>query len=257
MAVTLKPLLAKTQLLHPNEVQDQTCPICFDDYLQDQSREFPRKLPCGHIIGTECLLHWASAQNGTAAIRCPRCTKQIIDPPGAKQTLAVVVSLAETMAEQAEARIAREFAAIDLAFEEQQMKVLVTTILLVVLGAYFDSAFAWFLLRMLYLCAIITTGHRFVGHRRLGLLFIGVGFCVGEFVEQGLGFDLMGFGQTAYHDFILRTYEDHPRLVLGGTFGILLVLLTFNYPFGGLIIDVLVLHFMGCVVNLVLNWMAR
>ena len=166
-------------------------------------------------------------------------------------------SLVDTMAEQEEARFERDFADIDLAFEEQKMGVLVTTILLVVLGAYFDTALAWFPLRMLYWCAKLTTKDRFVGHRRLGLLYIGVGFCVGEFVEKDLGFDLMGFGYVAYRNSILRVYTDHPRLVLGGTFGIYMVLSFLHYPVGGMIKDVLVLHFMGCVLNLVLTWLMR
>lgn len=43
MAVHLMALLEKTKLLHPNEVEDQTCPICYEDYLKDNSQELPRK----------------------------------------------------------------------------------------------------------------------------------------------------------------------------------------------------------------------
>ena len=161
------------------------------------------------------------------------------------------------MAEQAVTRVDNSFAAIDLAFEEQKMGVLATTLLLVVLGAYFDTALAWLPLCILYLCAILTTKRRLVGHRRLGLLFIVIGFCVGEFVQHDLGRDLMSFGLIPYRDSILRIYADHPRLVLGCTFGIYMLLPVLNYPVGGMIENVLVLHFMGCVVSLVLTWMVR
>ena len=171
--------------------------------------------------------------------------------------MAIMMSLAETMAEDMEARMERQFAAIDLAFEEQKPGVVVTTILLVALGAYFDNALSWFPLRMLYSCAILTIKDRLVGHRRLGLLCIVIGFCVGEFVQQDWGFDLMGFGQIAYRDYILRIYGDHPRLVLGVTFGIYMVLPFLCYPVGGMIEKECVLHFCGCVVILVLTWMVR
>ena len=161
------------------------------------------------------------------------------------------------MAEQVDAQIERSFAAIDLAFEEQKMGVAVTTILLVVLGAYFDTALAWFPLHILTSCAILTTGYRFRGHRHLGLLFIGVGFCVGEFVKEDLGFDLMVLGQIPYCDSIVGIYADHPRLVLGGTFGIFMVSPFLYHPVGGVIEGVLVLHFIGCVVELVLTWIMR
>lgn len=78
MAVDLKALLKKTKLLQPNEVEDQTCHVCCDDYLKDLSQELPRRLPCGHIIGTECLLQWASSQAHATAINCPWCMRPII-----------------------------------------------------------------------------------------------------------------------------------------------------------------------------------
>ena len=159
------------------------------------------------------------------------------------------------MAEQAEAQVEDSFTAIDMAFEEQKMGVVATTILLVLLGTYFDNALAWSPLYMLYLCALLTIKDRLVGHRRLGLIFIVIGFCVGEFVRQDVGHDLMGFGQIAYRDYILRIYADHPRLVLGSTFGIYMVLPFLNYPVGGPIEKECVMHFIGCVVDLVLSWM--
>ncbi|KAM0794370.1 hypothetical protein BDR22DRAFT_895221 [Usnea florida] len=259
MAVSLNALLENTQLLHPNEVEDQTCPICFDDYLQDQSRELPRRLPCGHIVGTECLLQWASAQNGTSAIKCPRCTQPVIDPPGARQFLEIVVSLVDVMDEQVGALMHWLYITLDRAFEEQKVAVLVATSLLVLLGAHFNTFLAWYPLYILYVYAVITLKDRLLDHRYLGLFFIALGFCVGEFVKvrRDLGINLMAFGHVAYRDDILRIYKDHRWIMLGGTFGGFMVLQELNYPEGGPVGDVLVLHFVGCLMNTVLGWMVR
>ena len=257
MAVNLKALLETTQLLHPNEVQDQTCPVCYDDYLQDQSRELPRKLPCGHIIGTECLLQWASAQDGTTAIRCPWCTKPFINSLGAEQFLATIMAYTDTRVEQVFEQIENQVAAMDLVFEEQKLEVVGVTILLVALGAYFDTALAWLPLYILALYVTFTTAPRLVGHRRLGLLWIGIGCCVGESVERDLGLVLVHFGGFAYRDSILRFYLDHPWLVLGGTFGIFMVLRSLNYPDGGMMETELVLQFVWCGVYNILMWMMR
>lgn len=216
MAVNLKALLETTQLLHPNEVEDQTCPICYDDFLQDQSREFPRKLPCGHIIGTECLLLLASAQRGTTSIKCPWCTKPIIDSLGAEQIIADIISYAETAVDQAIEQIENWAAAMDLVFDEQKLEVVVATILLVVLGAYFDTDLAWLPLHTLYCCVMLTTRHHLIGHRRLGLIFYGIGFCVGETVHRDLGLDLLHFPKDGIPRFHIENLLGSPMARVGG-----------------------------------------
>ena len=163
----------------------------------------------------------------------------------------------DTRVEQVYEQIENQVTAMNLVFEEQKLKVVWVTILLVVLGAYFDTALAWLPLRILALCVTYTTAPRLVGHRRFGLLWIGLGFCVGESVEPDLGLHLVHFGGIAYRDSILRFYLDHPWLVLGGTFGIFLALPSLSYPDGGMMETELVLHFALCGVYNISMWMMR
>ena len=171
--------------------------------------------------------------------------------------MAIIMSLAETMAEQVVERIDNSFAAIDLVFEKHKLGVFVATILLVVLGACLDTALAWLPLCILYWCAILTTKHHFVGHRRLGLLFIVIGFCVGGSFAQDSGHDLIGFGKTAHRDSIFRAYSDHPWLVLGVTLGIDLLLSILDYPIRGMIRTEVRMQFVGCVLNIILTGLVR
>ena len=82
MALNLKSLLRKTTLLHPSslDLADKSCPVCLETYLQDASNEFPRRLPCGHVLGTECLLIWAADQASTKeGVKCPWCRKVVVN----------------------------------------------------------------------------------------------------------------------------------------------------------------------------------
>ena len=56
MAVDLKALLAKIHLHQPNEAEDQTRHVCYEDYLQGPSQELTRRKLYGHVIGIGCLL---------------------------------------------------------------------------------------------------------------------------------------------------------------------------------------------------------
>ena len=169
------------------------------------------------------------------------------------------MALLDIMAENAGALLDWSWITMDRVFEEQQLAVLATTILLVVLGAHFNTLLAWYPLYILYIYAVLTLKDRLLGHRYLGLFFIAMGFCVGEFVKvrRELGINLMAFGHIAYRDDILRIYRDYRWFVLGGSLGLFMVLPDLGYPEGGPVGDVAVLHFVGCLGNLVLGWMVR
>ena len=148
MAVRLQDLLQATQLLHPNKVKDQTCPVCYEDYLQDPSREFPRKLPCGHIIGTECLLLWVSSKTGATSIDCPWCTKTIVHSVNALSFWALASTYVSTGIERISEWILGAAGAVDRYFDRHSIFLLMFDVVLAFLGIHYESflvqhAFAW------------------------------------------------------------------------------------------------------------------
>ena len=126
----------------------------------------------------------ASAQTGTTSVKCPWCTKPIISSLGAKQFIAIFMSYVKAAAEQAIAQLERGIAAVDLEFRDGNVELVAAAILLVVHGAYSKIPLAWFPLRILYWCIKLAVKHC---QYRLGLLFIALGFCVGEFVHRDSG----------------------------------------------------------------------
>ena len=85
MAINLKSLLRKTTLLDPSspDLVDKSCPVCLETYLQNASNELPRRLPCGHVVGTECLFIWAAEQASTReGVKCPWCRRVVVDKVG-------------------------------------------------------------------------------------------------------------------------------------------------------------------------------
>ena len=148
MANRLQDLLQATQLLRPNEVKDQTCPVCYEDYLQRTSREFPRKLPCGHIIGTECLLLWASSKSGATSIDCPWCTKTIVHPVDALSLWALAFAYVGTGIERILEWILGAAHALDRYFDKHSIFLLMFDVVFAFLAIHYGKLlvqipFAW------------------------------------------------------------------------------------------------------------------
>ena len=62
-----------------NDLKDaKTCLICMEPFLSNDA-EIPIKLPCKHVFGTACMLHWLSPLSGDGKNSCPFCRKQILD----------------------------------------------------------------------------------------------------------------------------------------------------------------------------------
>ncbi len=61
------------------ELDDSTCQICLHDSLGVRGTEHPVKLRCGHILGLNCLLNWASTDNASRAL-CPLCRTPFLTP---------------------------------------------------------------------------------------------------------------------------------------------------------------------------------
>ena len=152
MAVHLKALLDKTQLIQPNEVENQTCPVRYEDYLHPPSREFPRKLPCGRVIGAECLLLWASSQNHATSINCPWCTHPITHSIDTQYLQTVVDAYAEAALQHIAAQIERAIIAVDRALTHGRWRLLSLAVVFLSLGAYFDNSVACLPLGFLYVC---------------------------------------------------------------------------------------------------------
>lgn len=67
--------------LPDDDEDDLKCPICREKYREGESDEMPLELPCGHVIGRECLLAWlstfADSRAGGHKGSCPTCRGQI------------------------------------------------------------------------------------------------------------------------------------------------------------------------------------
>ena len=143
MAVRLKAVLDKTQLLQPHDVEDHTCPVCYEVYLQDSLREFLRKLPCSHVIGAECLLLWASTQTHATSLNRPWCTKLIIHSVDTQNLKTLVYAYAEAAPGRIAAQIERSIRAVDRGLMERRKSFLSLAGFLGLLRLSFDSYIAW------------------------------------------------------------------------------------------------------------------
>ena len=189
MAVNLKALLEKTQLLHPTEVEDKACIVCSEDYLQGPSREWPRKLPCGHLIGSECLSVLASAQTRVTSTKCPWCRQRIINKRAARAVNREHVEYGSRL--------------LDLAF------------LLASPVTYHANPLAWILLRFLYVYTSTAVKRRVYVHPRLGIMSLVLGFYIGILSGEDICFLLIKYGKAPFETTILRVYKNHTWDVLG------------------------------------------
>ncbi len=259
MAVHLKALLEKTQLLQPREVEDKTCHICYEDYLQGSSREFPRKLPCGHIIGTECLLLWASSQTHATSVNCPWCMDPIIHSVDAQYLQTVISAYVEAKVEQVvqhiAARVARAAKAVDRALTESRSRLLALAIVLYLLGVSFDNFFAWFPFQFLYVCIRDAIRHRLEGHHRRGVIVMALGFCVGTWLHKKFGHMLFSLGIAPFSLDIGAAYTSHTRLVLGLTLTMFVTLSLWIHPAAEFMGVQAGVHFLCCLTHYFINRM--
>ena len=66
--IEVPPVIAFVKGLISLELDDlpedeQHCPICMEKY-RGETGEMPLELPCGHVIGRDCLLTWLSSFSG-------------------------------------------------------------------------------------------------------------------------------------------------------------------------------------------------
>lgn len=215
MAVHLMALLEKTKLLHPNEVEDQTCPICYEDYLKDNSQELPRKLPCGHTIGTECLLIYASLKSRATSIDCPWCKQRIVSSINAQFLKTVLLANANAALQQINTHFARGFSVFERVVTERPAHLLVTNLCLVTPVVYFNNPIAWFPFTCLTECTTLCMLLRPANHPRLGMVSLVLGFYVGAFFNPSVGSAMIQYGKASFGTGVLRAYANHPWLVMG------------------------------------------
>lgn len=59
------------------ELSEKDCPICLDEYGTYSPSDTPTKLPCGHILGANCMYSWLMSGRNT----CPQCRQEIYFRP--------------------------------------------------------------------------------------------------------------------------------------------------------------------------------
>ncbi len=244
MAVPLKTLLNKTQLLHPDEIEDKTCPVCLEDYLQDHSREFPRKLPCGHLIGTECLLSWASSQAHAASINCPWCTRAIIHTADERCLRKAAIAYVRVVFR----RFAERIQGVHDVLHRQHWSVLVFADIVSSLGwRYFESYVVLFPFVWMGVHARVAIEHRLESSPRFGIVLMVLGFCVGTFCDKRVGRSLISCGESPFEVVIYRAYRDRMWLVLGLSVAGLAVQAFWEHPAMEMIKGAALRHFIFCV----------
>lgn len=249
--INLKALLDTTQLLQPTEVEDKSCSVCLENYLQGTSPELPRKLPCGHLIGTECLLTWASSHSRAISIRCPWCRKRIVhaaDHAVKKQCPAMVVwAYVKAVFQHLVMNIRIIISAVDRALMERLV------ILLAVLGFLLKNWLPWLFAVALFMC-IIANEHRLTAHQYLGILSLVLGFCVGNFWNKLIGSVLMRCGRVPFEAAILRVYKDHTWAVSVLSLAVYLVHAGLEEPAGRMVTSQAFVTFVDCVLYRRFGW---
>ena len=257
MAVNLKALLDKTQLLLPNEVENQTCPVCYEDYLHTSSKEFPRKLPCGHLIGTECLLLWASSQTHATSINCPWCMHPIIHPIDRQYIETLISTYIEAALDQLAVQIERAITAVDRGLLEDRERLLSLAVLLALPKLYFDSSFALLPLEFLCACVSMAMKRSLEAHPRHGMLLIALGFCLGTYYDRNLGHDLIRLGKAPFSAAMSDFYSTNTLLVLGVAIIVFLAGMLSKHPAGLMIGYEAVVQFIACLLHYFLARMMR
>lgn len=55
--------------------KDSSCNICMDPFSSTEDPELPVRLPCGHVIGRNCISKWLATSNS-----CPLCRRVFFEP---------------------------------------------------------------------------------------------------------------------------------------------------------------------------------
>lgn len=189
MAVDPKTLLEKTQIINLRETEDKTCPICYEDYLENSSSELPRKLPCGHTLGTECLLLWASSRANTSSVICPICTKPIVYATGVQYIRYATLEYAEEAFVRACLQITRLYTAVDKTLGSRPFFMIFLTVISCIPNLYFNNVFTVLPPVTILLCISGSIENRLATHRYrdLSKLLLIAAFLVGAFLSNNLG----------------------------------------------------------------------
>lgn len=110
--------MVKTEDLDENS---QVCHICkelFDDPVVDESREFAIKLPCHHIMGSECLKTWFQGSN-----TCPMCRSTLFRTVSSADRLRATNVRVATLPYEEQAEVLSSFSA-DLESELLEIRTL-------------------------------------------------------------------------------------------------------------------------------------
>lgn len=68
--------------------QNPRCGICWNDFVGEDR---PVKLPCGHVLGEECISSWAGGTTSTGRHHgCPYCRAELLPPSLPSRTSALV-----------------------------------------------------------------------------------------------------------------------------------------------------------------------
>lgn len=189
MAVDLRSLLEKTQIIDISETNDKTCPICYEDYLQNISRGFPRKLTCGHTFGTECLLLWALSRTKTSSINSLICTRPIIYAIGVQYIRYAALEYVEEASVRAYSHYTILYAAVDRTVGERPFVMTLLTVIACIPDFYFRSRITGHPLGILLLCVSKSTQNRLAIplYRNLSILLLGVAVLVGTLPNRNYG----------------------------------------------------------------------
>lgn len=74
---TIQAFLQSLSRLQLEDLTEKDCPICLDEYGSDSPNDSPTKLPCGHVLGADCVKTWLISGRNT----CPQCRHQIFFRP--------------------------------------------------------------------------------------------------------------------------------------------------------------------------------
>ena len=67
------------------DLNNDSCSICFREYettpSSDEASEIAIRLPCGHVMGLECISTWLLAEAGGRNNSCPYCRRKLFSLP--------------------------------------------------------------------------------------------------------------------------------------------------------------------------------
>ena len=239
MAVDPKTLLEKTQIINLSETEDKTCPICYEDYLENSSSELPRKLPCGHTLGTECLLLWASSRANTSSVNCPICTKPIAYATGLQYIGYATLEYAEEALVRFFSQIARLYTAVDKTLGSRPFFMIFLMVISATPSLYFKNNLALVPCAILYVFMSGSTKNRLASHRYrdLSKLLLIVAFLVGAFLDTGLGRLIFYHAVFPFRSTLKNIYVQHDITIVVLTLGVVVALEDTRHAIGRMVLD--------------------